>query len=65
MWLFFRLDPSLPCSANCSCHRETYDPICIDTVTYFSACHAGCSTQLTETVCTPNITTEKTVDDRS
>ncbi|XP_078585370.1 uncharacterized protein LOC144867352 [Branchiostoma floridae x Branchiostoma japonicum] len=33
-----------PCNGECSCSTEKYSPVCgMDGVTYFSACHAGCT----------------------
>ncbi|CAL8326376.1 unnamed protein product [Merluccius merluccius] len=33
------------CNVGCSCARELYNPVCgVDSIMYYSPCHAGCST---------------------
>jgi len=35
------------CNAECECQEEYYVPVCgADDVTYFTACHAGCSSSM-------------------
>ena len=37
------------CNVGCDCTTATFDPICgSDSVTYFSPCHAGCITNITD-----------------
>jgi hypothetical protein len=32
------------CNANCNCSLKSFSPVCgSDDVTYFDACHAGCT----------------------
>ena len=34
------------CSAECSCDEQKFNPVCgADGFVYYSACHAGCTTQ--------------------
>ena len=37
------------CNTNCGCDRSVYDPICMDGMEYFTACHAGCSGSINNT----------------
>ena len=33
-----------PCNMDCSCSSNSLEPVCgINGITYFSACHAGCT----------------------
>ncbi|KAG8598281.1 hypothetical protein GDO81_002544 [Engystomops pustulosus] len=42
-----KIDLNAPCNSNCSCARSFYDPVCgADGVQYFSACYAGCSSEI-------------------
>jgi len=49
--IFFRFNLSTNCNANCSCEGVSYSPVCHEETdtTYFSACHAGCSSWDPET----------------
>jgi sodium-independent organic anion transporter len=33
------------CNLGCDCRAASFSPVCADGVTYFSACHAGCTEQ--------------------
>lgn len=37
---------SSPCNSDCTCDFDRYEPVCgADGLTYFSACHAGCTVE--------------------
>lgn len=42
-----RLPLKSPCNAKCQCSLNKFSPVCgSDSVTYFDACHAGCTVKL-------------------
>ena len=40
---YFSVDVIFPCNSNCTCvDYASFDPVCANGTSYYSACHAGC-----------------------
>ena len=40
---YFSVDVIFPCNSNCTCVDDaSFDPVCANGTSYYSACHAGC-----------------------
>nr|XP_039271213.1 solute carrier organic anion transporter family member 4A1-like [Styela clava] len=44
--------PESSCNEICGCSTDHYEPVCLDGITYFSPCFAGCTTQINDTAFT-------------